>query len=356
MKTGAGRILDDRQPRPRRLDVEAHVAVLVGAGAGPVVAGEHARDQSRLDHLGGERIGQLQVSDSLHLAQHRADPAAVVATEVAPHPLSEVGGLADVEDLVAVAAEQIDTRGARELGGHRQLRRLRMAGQLGECEQVVDAEHTEAGRTFDQQVQQVGGGERIVEGAMSGLVVEPESVGERGQPVVGHLVAQQPTGEGGGVDDGGAVVGALVAGEGGAQESEIERDVVADEHGVAQEVDQRAEDGLDARRVAHDGVAQPCEHRDLGRDRPARVDQRVKGAEALAAADLDHADLGDHVVVPAAARGLEVEHAERGVAEGDAPLVEQVVEAALSQHPSRHGSRSNHERTFAVKNTRSISL
>ncbi len=43
--------------------------------------------------------------------------------------------------------------------------------------------------------------------------------------------------------------------------------------------------------------------------------------------------------LPAAAGGLEVEHAERDVAEGDAALVEQVVEAALSQHPSRHGSR-----------------
>ncbi len=75
---------------------------------------------------------------------------------------------------------------------------------------------------------------------MGGLVVEPESVGERAEPAIGHLVAHQPTGEGGGVDDGVAVVGAPVAGEGGAEEAEVERDVVADDHGVAEELEQRA--------------------------------------------------------------------------------------------------------------------
>ena len=39
------RVLDHREPRPRAVDVEAHVAVAVGPGAGPVVAGEEPGDQ-----------------------------------------------------------------------------------------------------------------------------------------------------------------------------------------------------------------------------------------------------------------------------------------------------------------------
>ena len=63
---------------------------------------------------------------------------------------------------------------------------------------------------------------------------------------------------------------------------------------------QGAEHRLDAGRGADHGVGQPGEDRDLGWDRAARVDQRVERAEALAAADLDHADLGDHVLGPVA--------------------------------------------------------
>jgi hypothetical protein len=80
----------------------------------------------------------------------------------------------------------------------------------------------------------------------------------------------------------------------------------------------------------------------------------VERPEALAAANLDDSDLGDHVVGSTAARGLEIEYAEGGVGERSTAFVEQVVEAALSQRSSRHGVRSNHERTFVVKNMRSI--
>ena len=73
----------------------------------------------------------------------------------------------------------------------------------------------------------------------------------------------------------------------------------------------------------------PVSTGDLRRDRPARVDEGLERAEALAAADLDRADLGDRVVDPVAARRLEVEHAERDVGERRA----EVVEAALDRSP-----------------------
>ena len=47
-------------------------------------------------------------SIDVHLAQQRADLAAVVAREVRAHPRAQVGGLADVEHAPAAVAEQVD--------------------------------------------------------------------------------------------------------------------------------------------------------------------------------------------------------------------------------------------------------
>ena len=91
-----------RQSWPGAVDVEPYVAVLVRSCAGPVVARQHAADQPGFDDLGGERIGELDVLHSLRLAQHRADLASIVAAEVAADALTQVGGLADVEDAIAV--------------------------------------------------------------------------------------------------------------------------------------------------------------------------------------------------------------------------------------------------------------
>ena len=82
-----------------------------------------------LDHLGGERVGQLEVAHRLGLPQHGPDLAAVVAAEVAADPLAQVGRLADVQHLVAVTAEHVDAGRAGQLGGHRELGRLRMTGR-----------------------------------------------------------------------------------------------------------------------------------------------------------------------------------------------------------------------------------
>ena len=178
------------------------------------------------------------MAHGLHLAQHRSDAPSVVTSEVAAHALAQVGRLADVQHLVAVAAEHVHARGARQLGGHRQLGGLRVPGQLGERHEVVEPEHPQPGGALDEVVQQVGRCERVVECPVGRLVVEPQAIGERREAAVGHVVAQQPAGEGGGVDDGRAVVGALVAGERGAQETEVERRVVGDEHATPEEVEQ----------------------------------------------------------------------------------------------------------------------
>ena len=149
--------------------------------------------------------------------------------------------------------------------------------------------------------------------------------GQRAQAAVRHLVAHQPAGEGDGVDAHRVEAGVAGALERVAQERHVEADVVADEDRAAQELEQRRQHGLDARRRRDERVGEAGQHRDLRGDGAARVDERLERAEELAAADLDRADLGDHVVDAVAAGRLEVEHAERDVGERRP----EVVEAAL---------------------------
>ena len=61
----------------------------------------------------------------------------------------------------------------------------------------------------------------------------------------------------------------------------------------------------------HHRLRDAGEDGDLGRDGHARVHQRLERAEALAAADLDRADLGDRALRGAGTRRLEVDDAER---------------------------------------------
>ena len=48
----------------------ACAVVIVGAGAGAVVAGEQLADQPTLDHFGGQGVGQIEMRDRLGFAQH----------------------------------------------------------------------------------------------------------------------------------------------------------------------------------------------------------------------------------------------------------------------------------------------
>ena len=204
-----------------------------------------------------------------------------------------------------------------------------MPGEFREHHEVVEADDAEAGRTFDQEMEQVGGGERIVERAMTGSMVETEARRERAEFAVGHLVTHEASGERDGVDDRAGQRWPLGSLARSAQEPDIEADVVADDHGVADEVDQGPQDAFDARGVRHEDVGQAGQHHDLWRNRPSGVDEGLERAEALAAADLDRTDLGDHVLVAIPARGLEIDDAERDVVQWDPQLVERSLMGKL---------------------------
>ena len=111
---------------------------------------------------------------------------------------------------------------------------LRVPGHRGQRREVVEAEHAEPGGPLDEQVQQVGRGQGVVERAVGRAVVEAEPRRQRAEPAVGHLVAHQAAGQGDGVDV--HRVEARVAGalERRTQERHVEADVVADDDGAAE--------------------------------------------------------------------------------------------------------------------------
>jgi hypothetical protein len=171
-------------------------------------------------------------------------------------------------------------------------------------------------------VQQIGRGQRVVERAVARPVVEPQVTGERAEPAVGHLVAHQATRQRDGVDDRVGETRPIVARERRAEEAEIEAHVVTDDDGVAEELEERRQHGLDARGAHDHRLRDAREHGDLGRDGPTRVDQGLERAEAFAPAHLDGSDLGDRAVDRGTTRGLEVEDAEGDVAQRRAQVVE----------------------------------
>ena len=100
---------------------------------------------------------------------------------------------------------------------------------------------------------------------------------------------------------------------------------MADDDRVAEELEEGRQH-LGRRRGRGDHLLGDAgEDRDLPGDPVAGVHERAEGAEALAAAQLHGADLGDAAVVGGAARGLDVDHAERDLVQRGA----EVVEAAL---------------------------
>ena len=198
------------------------------------------------------------VVDPCGVAQEGADLAPVVGGEVAPHAAPEVGRLADVEHPTLVGRG----RGRRPAMRGRRVVSPSLAAwgwraMAGQPAQVVEAQNTERRGSFEEEVQEVRGGERVVEGPVARAMGEPEAVGERAETAVGHLVTDEAPGERGGVDD---VVGEprpLGSFEGGLEESDVEADVVPHDDGVADELQERGEHGLDARGAHHHASVMP---------------------------------------------------------------------------------------------------
>ena len=173
-------------------------------------------------------------------------------------------------------------------------------------------------------MEEIAGGECVIEGPVARSVAEPEPISEGAELAVRDLVAQEPPCERERVDRPVDKAISTVALERSVGEREVVTDVVTHEHGVvaADEVKERGQDRLDARRSIDHLLGDAGQHRDLRWNRSAGIHEGLVGAETVATAQLHGADLGDATVGRLAAGGLNVEHDERDFVQGSAEIVE----------------------------------
>ena len=162
-------------------------------------------------------------------------------------------------------------------------------------EQIVEAEHAERGGPFEQRVQHLGGGRRVGVRTVHRLHRRAEVAGQRAEPQVRHLVADEAARERNRVDAAVRQPRVAVRDERGVEEAGVEADVVADDHRVVRELEERGQHLADARRRQQHRFGDAGEHRDHRRDRDARIHERLEAPEQLAAAHPQRADLGDRV-------------------------------------------------------------
>ena len=127
--------------------------------------------------------------DTLGLAQHWPDLAAVLAAKVTAHALPQIGGLAHIQHLARSIVKQVDAGCARQMVGEFELGDLWMPADLGKSVQIVEAHHAKRRGAFDEQMQQVGCGERVVEGSVAWLMGQPKACCQGAEFAVGHFVA-----------------------------------------------------------------------------------------------------------------------------------------------------------------------
>jgi hypothetical protein len=176
-------------------------------------------------------------------------------------------------------------------------------------------------------VEHVDGGAGVGERAVAGRDRGAEVGGEGGEADVGDLVAgEQLAGQPGGADHPVGEPLVAVALQVGLEEAPVEGGVVGDQHGAAEELQQAGEHHLDGLGVGDHAVGDAGQGGDQRWDRDLGVDQGVEGAEHLAAADPDGADLRDPVGGGGAAGDLQVQDHELDVDEGRPEIIQGLLE------------------------------
>jgi len=255
-------------------------------------------DQAQFAHLrfewGGAHDGNHFSGQSHHLAHPRAR---LCGGEVTAHTRAQRATRSDVEDSTGVILEEIDAGRIGESvseGGF-------ASDSLGHLPRVaqkvvkgVDVQRPEA---FEESVQHVDRGLGIVERAVRGLHGRSEEEGQSREFRIAHFSAgQHGPSQPNGVDDRGLGPGQSVGGAGPYEEADVEGGVVSHQHRAAHELQERGQDGLDARRVGDHRVRDARQHGDHRRDRSRRSYESGEFAEYLTAAHFDSADFGDRVV------------------------------------------------------------
>jgi len=318
---------DDRQPR-ERLDGELDPDRPLRALRAPVVAGLVRRDEPQLTDLGLERRLADDRLDARRQTDHLGHPAALLrGREVGTRADPDVARGADVERPALVVLEDVDPRQRRQTVSEEPLAALGRGDPRRVARQLLEGVHTEVADAFEETVQDVDRGARVVQGPVVGCRPGPEEHGKRRELVVVALVAgDELAGQVNGVED--PESRPVLAGRSGCrlEEGDVEAGVVGDEDRVAGELEEGRQHGLDARCLRDHGVGDAGEHLDEGRDGLARLDQRLELPEHLAAAHPDRTELGDRGRRRTSPRRLEVHDDERDIGQRRAEFVERALD------------------------------
>ena len=219
-------------------------------------------------------------------------------------------GAPDVEDLAPAVAEPVDARAARDAGGEPQLVRRRVRAQP----RAARAGRRARARRGCRPARAARGAPRRSRrrrrsARWHGSTATREVVGERRELEVGRPRRGRAGGRCASVSTRTVVeaVGRRGASSAASRKLVSKRKLCPTSTASPMNSSSAGRTSSIARRGQHHRLGDAGEHGDERRDRHARVHERVERPEALAAAVLHRADLGDRVVVRRGAGGLEVE-------------------------------------------------
>ena len=138
------------------------------------------RQQAQFPHAGLQIMGAFDMIDCSGKRCHLLDPGPGIGTvEVLRHPPAQIDGFAYVEHLTRWPPEQVNARGPRQAPGEMALTALRWCHVRQIRAQLGVGVHALVADTFDEAVQHVDGGTRVIECAVGGRTRRAEEPGER---------------------------------------------------------------------------------------------------------------------------------------------------------------------------------
>ncbi len=198
------------------------------------------------------------------------------------------------------------------------------------AEQILQRPYAERPDPFQQGMQHVDGGTRVVQRTVHRNGAGVQHPGQRAELVVGRLVfGQHPAGQPHGVHHLRLRPPQPEPFAVGAQEPDVERGVMRHQHAAPAELQESGQHRVEAGRVMDHRLGDAGDRHDRGRYAALRIDQRGELAEHFATADLDGADLGHRVLVAVATGGLQVDDHEGHRVQRDVLGGDELVEGQL---------------------------
>ena len=290
----------------------------VGARAARVRRGSQVAEEPQLLERRLELGAGLAPLDPLERAERRLDGGPLpLAGEVRAKARAQLPRAADVERHPAGATEHVDARARRRARDERALRVQAPRARSRELDEVGQRAGAPLLGEPDQDDEDLRRRAGVRQGAVARLGRDAEEVRERRQPDAPRPLAEEPSGEPHGVHDRSGDAPARQVRHLAVEEREVEPRVVRDQRGVSGEREELP-DGMVGPRSATERAGLDAGQRDDGgRQRDARVDERLERVLEREGADALGADLADPRRAGREAGRLEVDDDEVRVLEED---------------------------------------